>query len=278
MAGSLSACSTHKNTQNGPNTEISTTETSVEDTSAAQGIDAGTIPDPLEPINRGIFKFNTALDIVLLDPLASGYNAILPEPIRNGIRNFLRNLRTPLYAANNLLQGNVGDAGVSTARFIMNSTVGVAGIFDVAKTQGLNFEQEDFGQTLAVWGVGDGFYIVWPLLGPSSLRDSAGMGVDAYADPVRIITFNNDEEWIYYTRNGIEALDTKAQLVDTMKDVRKTSLDYYSSVKSIYEQRRTALIRDNVYTDQYKIDKGDDYGNYDKYDDYETYGGDTGVQ
>jgi|AntRauTorcE11897_2_1112592.scaffolds.fasta_scaffold01032_9 phospholipid-binding lipoprotein MlaA len=240
------------------------------DYAAYRDAESTNIPDPLEPLNRGIFKLNTALDIVLLEPLAMGYNALLPEIVRNGIRNFLRNLRAPIHIANNILQGEVGDASVGAARFVMNTTVGVGGVFDVAATQGLNYEQEDFGQTLAVWGVGDGFYIVWPVFGPSSVRDSVGFGVDALADPVRIVAFNADEEWIYYTRNGIEFLDAKASLVDTLRDVRKNSLDYYSSVKTIYEQRRTALIRDNIYKDTYNMNNGyDEYSAYDNYDQYE---------
>ncbi|MGM0422355.1 MAG: MlaA family lipoprotein [Pseudomonadota bacterium] len=241
------------------------------DYAAYRDAESTQIPDPLEPLNRGIFKLNTALDIVLLEPLAMGYNALLPEVVRNGIRNFLRNLRAPIHIANNILQGDVGDAGVGAARFVMNTTVGVGGVFDVAATQGLNYEQEDFGQTLAVWGVGDGFYMVWPVIGPSSLRDSVGFGVDALADPVRILAFNADEEWIYYTRNGIEFLDAKASLVDTLRDVRKESLDYYSSVKTIYEQRRTALIRDNVYKDTYNLNNSyDEYSAFTNYDQYEA--------
>ncbi len=223
------------------------------------------IPDPLEPFNRGVTQLNKGLDLIVLDPLAKGYNAVLPEFVRNAIGNFLRNLRAPLYFANNLLQGDVGGAGVSAARFVMNTTVGLGGLFDVAEKQGLNHEEEDFGQTLAVWGLGDGFYLVWPVLGPSSLRDSVGMGVDALADPVRIITFDEGEEWIYYTRNGVEGLHKKAEVVDVLSDLRENSLDYYSAIKSIYEQRRIALIRDHSY------DMSTPQGSYDEYDDLDNY-------
>lgn len=223
------------------------------------------IADPLEPFNRGVTQLNKGLDIVILDPLAKGYNAILPEFVRNAIGNFLTNLRAPLYFANNLLQGDVGGAGVTAARFVMNSTIGLGGLIDVAAKQGLNHESEDFGQTLAVWGLGDGFYIVWPVFGPSSLRDSIGMGVDAFADPVRIVTFDEGEEWIYYTRNGVEALHEKAKVVDVISDLRENSLDYYSAIKSIYEQRRIALIHDNSY------DVSKSQSNYDEYDEYDNY-------
>ena len=231
---------------------------------AGQNVDTTkTIPDPLEPWNRGVTQFNKGLDIIVLDPLAKGYNAVLPQFVRNAVGNFLRNLRTPLYFANNVLQGDVGGAGVSAARFLMNSTIGVGGLVDVAAKQGLNSEEEDFGQTLAVWGLGDGFYLVWPILGPSSLRDTVGMGVDAFADPVRIIAFDEGEEWIYYTRNGIEALHRKAEVVDVLSDLRENSLDYYSAIKSIYEQRRIALIHDNSY------DMSQQQGSYDDYDAYD---------
>lgn len=252
----LSSCASHNNSDS--------------EYAAYEDPSSTNIPDPLEPLNRGVFKFNTALDVILIEPLAMGYNALLPEVVRTGIRNFLRNLRAPLHIANNLLQGDVGDAGVGAARFVINTTIGVGGVVDVAANQGLNYEQEDFGQTLAVWGVGDGFYIVWPVFGPSSLRDSAGIGVDALADPVRIIAFNADKEWVYYTRGGIEYLDTRAGLVDTLRDVRKNSLDYYASMKSMYEQRRTALIRDNVYKDTYILEQS--YDDYSQYDDYDQFG------
>ena len=229
---------------------------------------AHTIPDPLEGLNRAILKFNTGVDIILIEPIAGAYKFIVPEVARDSVQNFMRNLRTPVYVANNVLQGDIGDAGVGTARFVVNTTFGIAGLFDVAKKHGLGFEQEDFGQTLATWGVGDGFYIVWPILGPSSLRDSVGMGVDTLADPVRIVAFSEDEEWIYYTRNAIEAVDNRSRLLETIRDTRENSLDYYSSLKSIYEQRRSALIRDSVYTNNYDIPSYE----YDEYDEYDMYG------
>jgi len=223
---------------------------------------ANTIPDPIEPFNRAMLKLNTGLDIFIIEPIASSYEYILPQVVRDSVQNFMRNLRTPLYVANNALQGDFGDAGVGTARFVINSTFGLVGLFDVAEKRGLGFEQEDFGQTLATWGVGDGFYVVWPVFGPSSLRDTVGMVADSVADPVRIVAFSENEDWVYYTRNGVEALDNRARLLDTIRDLRKNSLDYYSSLKSIYEQRRVALIRDNVYTNNYDIP------NYD-YDEFE---------
>ncbi len=210
----------------------------------ASGMKAAEINDPIEPVNRAIFAFNNFLDIILIEPAAKAYNFILPEVARNSVQNFMRNLRSPLIVANSLLQGDIGDAGVATARFLINTTAGIGGLVDVASTQGLSYESEDFGQTLAVWGFGDGFYLVLPVLGPSSLRDTAGLAVDSYADPVRIVTHNADKEWIYYTRGAIEGLDNRARLVKAIEDLRRNSLDYYAAVRSAYSQKRASLIRD----------------------------------
>lgn len=200
--------------------------------------------DPIEPVNRFIFGFNDVLDRFLIEPVAKGYKAVLPTFVRDSVQSFMRNLQSPLIIANNLLQGDVGDAGIALARFAINTTVGVGGLVDVAKTQGLNYEDEDFGQTLAKWGVGDGFYLVLPLIGPSSLRDTAGLAVDSYADPVRIVADNTDHEWIYFARVGLEGIDTRSRMIDAIDDLRRNSLDYYAAVRSAYAQRRTALIQD----------------------------------
>lgn len=202
------------------------------------------INDPIEPVNRAIFAFNNFFDILLFEPLAKGYNFILPDFARNSVQSFMRNLRAPLVVANNILQGDIGDAGVATARFVINSTVGIAGLVDVAAKQGLAYEEEDFGQTLGVWGFGNGLYIVLPILGPSSLRDGTGRVVDAIADPVRIVAHNTDNDWIYYTRNAVEGLDTRSRLIKAVEDLRRNSLDYYAAVRSAYVQKRASLVRD----------------------------------
>ena len=201
------------------------------------------IADPIEPVNRFTFGFNDILDRILIEPLAKGYNAVLPQVVRNSIQSFMRNLASPIIAGNQLLQGKVGDAGVTTARFVINSTVGVVGLADVASTQGLNYKNADFGQTLAVWGVGDGFYLVLPILGPSSLRDATGTFADSYADPVRIVADNTDHMWIYYAREGLDGLDTRSRLIKPIDDMRRNSLDYYAAARSAYSQKRESLIR-----------------------------------
>jgi phospholipid-binding lipoprotein MlaA len=200
--------------------------------------------DPLEPLNRGIFAFNDALDRVLIEPVAKAYNLLTPDFFRTGVQNFMRNLRSPLIVANNVLQGDIKGAGVAGARFVINTVGGIGGLVDVAGANGLPFESEDFGQTLAVWGFGEGFYLVLPVLGPSSLRDGAGLAVDTFADPVRLYAFNRNEEWIYYTRGAVEGLDNRARLVSAMRDMRRNSLDYYAAVRSAYTQRRRSLVRD----------------------------------
>lgn len=202
------------------------------------------INDPIEPVNRFIFGFNDVLDRFLIEPVAKGYKAVLPSFVRDSVQSFMRNLQSPLIVANNLLQGDVGDAGIALARFAINTTVGVGGLVDVAKTQGLNYEDEDFGQTLAKWGIGDGFYLVLPVIGPSSLRDTTGLLVDSYADPVRIVSENTDKEWIYVTRVVVQGIDTRSRMIEAIDDMRRNSLDYYAAMRSAYAQRRTALIND----------------------------------
>jgi phospholipid-binding lipoprotein MlaA len=202
------------------------------------GLKTTEINDPIEPLNRAVFALNNFIDMVLIEPAAKVYTAALPNFARNGVQNFMRNLKSPIIVANDLLQGNIGNAGVATARFFINTTAGIAGLVDVASTQGLSYTSEDFGQTLAVWGFRDGFYLVLPLIGPSSLRDTVGMTADAYADPLRIWSFKTGHDWIYYTRNGVESFDNRARIVKAVEDLRRNSIDYYAAVRSAYTQKR----------------------------------------
>jgi phospholipid-binding lipoprotein MlaA len=200
------------------------------------------ISDPIEPVNRVIFVFNDFLDRILIEPVAKGYNFILPQLVRDGVQNFMRNLKSPIIVGNDLLQGRVGDAGVATARFVINTTIGVAGVADVASTKGLKYKNADLGQTLATWGVGNGFYLVLPILGPSSLRDAGGDFADAYVDPVRLYAYNTHRMWIYYTREGIEGLDDRSRLIRPIDDMRANSLDYYAAARSAWTQHRNSFI------------------------------------
>lgn len=215
-------------------------------TSGSDPDDALRMYDPFESTNRAIFAFNDVMDDAFIHPIALGYRQAVPEPARNGLRNFLRNLKSPVRFLNQLLQGDLDGAGDEFVRTAINTTVGVGGLFDVAGYEGLKYEEEDFGQTLAVWGVGHGPYLVLPLLGPSSLRDYSGYIVDAYADPLRWYAHNVDEEEWYYARLGAGYLDLRESLLDVLMDLESSSIDYYAAVRSTYLQRRNALVNDEI--------------------------------
>ena len=203
-----------------------------------------TIYDPLEPINRAIFSFNNVADKIILEPIAKGYKK-LPSPIQSGIGNFLNNLKLPLVVVNQLLQGQGKNAVESSGRFIVNSTAGVFGLFDVADNVGLEQTQEDFGQTLATWGVGDGFYIVLPIFGPSNVRDTAGMMLTYATDPINAYAITEGEEWILPLRTATNAVDQRSKIIDEVNALRNNSLDYYATVRSSYYQNRKAAIINN---------------------------------
>lgn len=207
---------------------------------------AGDAQDPFEGANRAVFAFNEAVDDTLIHPIAKSYRAAVPTPARTGVRNFLRNLKSPMTFANQLLQGDMSGAGTVVLRALVNSTVGLAGLFDVAKEAGMEYEQEDFGQTMAVWGVGHGPYLVLPVIGPSSVRDYAGYFIDGYADPLRWYLYNTDEEGWYYAKLGADYLDLRESLVDVLAELEAGSIDYYAAVRSTYYQRRDALARDSA--------------------------------
>lgn len=202
------------------------------------------IADPFEGANRAVFKFNNVVDDAIIHPVAKTYNVVLPSPAKKGVKNFLRNLKSPVTFANQALQGDVGGATDAVVRALVNTTVGIGGLIDVADKIGFKYEQEDFGQTMAVWGVPHGAYVVAPFLGPSSLRDYAGYFVDGYADPLRHYLFNiNEEEW-HYARMALSYVQLRADFVNLLEDLERSSIDYYASVRSTYYQNRESLIRD----------------------------------
>jgi len=208
------------------------------------------IYDPLEGINRAVFGFNNVADRIVLEPVAKGYKK-LPPPIQSGIGNFLRNLKLPLVALNQLLQGQSQNAAESTGRFFVNSTIGIFGLIDVADNMGLEEKEEDFGQTLATWGVGDGFYIVLPLFGPSNVRDTTGMIMTLMTDPVNAYAANRDEAWVIPLRTAANAVDQRSKIMDEVNALRDNSVDYYAAVRSSYYQNRKAAImntNDDVLT------------------------------
>jgi len=152
------------------------------------------ISDPFESTNRSVLSMNESIDKAVIEPVARAYRYITPKPVRTGVRNMLRNLKSPITMGNELLQGDLTGFANASGRLFINTILGVGGFFDVADMGGIPYEPEDFGQTLGVWGVDHGPYFVMPLLGPSSLRDGTGMLVDSFADPVRIYMFNHDLE------------------------------------------------------------------------------------
>lgn len=202
----------------------------------------GEVSDPIEGVNRGVFKFNDVVDTAVLAPVAKSYRAAVPKPARVGIRNALRNMKTPTLVANDILQGDVGSAGHDLTRFFANTFFGLGGLVDVAGSEGVAYKEEDFGQTLGTWGVGNGPYLVLPLFGPSTVRDTTGLVVDGYTDPIRLWTSNTDREGYYLGRVALASVDKREELLDVLADLKKNSIDYYAAMKSTYIQRREALV------------------------------------
>lgn len=201
---------------------------------------AGDPRDPLEPMNRAVYTFNEGLDTVLIKPLATIYEGVVPEFIRSGISNMFSNVNDIIVALNNLLQGKVNAAGSDVSRVIVNSTVGVLGFFDVASKIGLEKNDEDFGQTLGYWGVGDGPYLMLPFLGPRTLRDAAGTVVYVAVDPISHIDPPRD-------RNQVAALrliSDRANLLGASKVLETAAIDPYEFLRDAYLQRRRNLIYD----------------------------------
>lgn len=205
--------------------------------------------DPFESSNRAVFAFNDALDRTIAEPVARGYRAAVPSPARQGVRNVLRNLRSPVNIANQALQGDIEGFANDTMRMLVNTTFGIGGLFDIANEAGLEYEAEDFGQTLAVWGVGHGPYFVAPVFGPNSLRDHTGNFVDAVADPLRWYLFNTDREGWAWGRTAVGFVDKREELLDILTDLRKGSIDYYAAMRSAQYQHREAAVvdRDEKY-------------------------------
>ncbi|PCH99432.1 MAG: vacJ like lipofamily protein [Alphaproteobacteria bacterium] len=204
----------------------------------------GEVYDPLEPYNRAIFTFNEGVDYVLLDPVTEAYRFVVPDVFRVAIDNFLAHIKSPVYLANELLQGDLDGAALVTKRFVLNSFTGFGGIVDTASWEGMTYEAEDFGQTLASWGVGSGPYIVFPILGPSNARDAVGLVGDMVMDPINWYVWNNDKDDFGLGRTIATVLSTKDQYLDLQKDLKRNSLDYYAATRSVWNQRRQALIND----------------------------------
>ncbi len=202
--------------------------------------------DPLEPMNRAIFDFNVAVDKYFLTPVAQGYEFILPQLVRDSIQSFLRHLKSPIVLANDLLQGETERAGETMSRMVFNTVMGVGGLFDVAGEAGIAHHEEDFGQTLAVWGVTDGPYLMLPFLGPTNVRDGIGIyGVDRAFDPLYYASYNSERFLAEYNgpiRSVTEAIDARSRNYQDVRDLEESSLDFYAAVRSLYRQQRATLI------------------------------------
>ncbi len=194
--------------------------------------------DPLEPTNREIFAFNEGADKYVIKPLAQGYVYIVPAGGRRSVRSFLNNLRSPVILANDIMQGEVQRAGTTIGRAVFNTTIGIGGLFDVASGLGLPFHDEDFGQTLAVWGIGEGPYLVIPILGPSNPRDVVGLVADGFMDPLNWYVNNIHLGYLAYVRAAIDGIDKRASVLDALDEIKRTSLDFYATIRSLYRQRR----------------------------------------
>ncbi|MEJ0059876.1 MAG: VacJ family lipoprotein [Terricaulis sp.] len=198
--------------------------------------------DPFEPFNRRMFAVHEAIDKAVLEPVARGYRAVTPQPVRTGVRNFLRNLRAPVVFANDVLQGEPDRAGNTFARFGLNTTVGLLGILDPATGLGLERHDEDFGQTLAVWGVPSGPYLWVPILGPTTIRDGGGQIVDIAFNPLTYAEYDG-EAAVNGARIALTAVSARAGVIEAVENVRENSVDPYVTFRTTYGLWRYSAIQ-----------------------------------
>ena len=199
--------------------------------------------DPIEPVNRFFYRVNDGLDSVILRPAAVAYNYVLPETVRQHTHYFLVNLSNPVTLADDMLQGKPRRAGDTLMRLLINSTVGVAGVFDVATGWGYPEHSTDFGVTLAVWGFNEGPYLFLPLFGPSNPRDAIGLGGDIALDPFTWVGKGPTVTGLSYGRFAVSALDIRASLVGQIDQIKAGALDPYATFRSLYRQHRASVIQ-----------------------------------
>jgi phospholipid-binding lipoprotein MlaA len=200
--------------------------------------------DPIEPVNRAIFAVNDVLDQAVLRPVSYVYKEAVPDPIRDVVRNFLRWLKSPVILANDVMQGDWDHAKVTSARFVVNGAL--LGIVDAADGLGLPYREEDFGQTLGVYGVSEGPFLMLPLLGPSTARDTAGLVVDYFIDPFTYLGKRDFRRPFGIGRRVVQAVDFRAENFDRIDDLRNDSIDFYAKVRSIYRQQRRAAVNNGI--------------------------------
>ena len=201
--------------------------------------------DPYEHTNRAIFGFDEQVDHAVARPVAVFYNHVVPGVARDGIHNVLTNLNSPVVFANDLLQGETTRAGQTLGRAVVNSTLGIGGLVDLAAKIGVPGHDEDFGQTLAVWGLDEGPYLVLPFAGPSNPRDIAGMGGDVALDPFTYARWHNSTIYMI-GRDAVAIIDLRARNVENLDQIERTSVDLYATTRSLYRQHRNAEIRNGA--------------------------------
>jgi len=202
--------------------------------------------DPYESFNRQVFDFNQRVDKAVIKPVAEAYVAGMPEPARDGVHNFITNLDLPITFANDILQGEAERGSETFLRFTINSTLGIGGLFDVAtRNFKMPFHTEDFGQTLAVWGVQEGPYLVLPIIGPDPPRDAAGQVADIAFDPMTYIDLR-EKFWWGAGRAVLGGIDLRARNLDSLEAIERQSIDFYASVRSLYRQNRNNEIRNGA--------------------------------
>jgi phospholipid-binding lipoprotein MlaA len=199
--------------------------------------------DPWEPGNRAVFNFDIQVDHAVATPVAKFYRAAVPELARDGIHNALTNLHAPVIFVNDSLQGDGEKATDTLGRFMVNSTVGLAGLIDVASRVGIPYHDNDFGITLGKAGAAEGSYLVLPFVGPKPPRDLVGTGVDIAFDPLTYMTWNNSTLYMI-VRSGLGVLDSRAASIDTVASIERSSIDFYATTRSLYRQNRAAQIND----------------------------------
>ncbi len=217
--------------------------------------------DPIEPVNRGIFWFNDTFDVYLGEPIARGYNFVMPDIVQSAVTRFFRNLAWPSYLVDDVVGLDFQGAGLHTGRFLINSTLGVGGLFDVAGEFGIEHRQTDLGMVLGKYGVDAGPYLVIPFLGPSNLRDLFGTTVDSYADPLTIITFtdlaDNDKTAAFLGGNALRLINRRTSLLEAIDSAKEGALDYYTFVRSSYHQNREGAIKGEVVRTESLADGGE---------------------
>jgi phospholipid-binding lipoprotein MlaA len=206
----------------------------------------GEVSDPLETVNRGIFAFNDTVDVYFLEPIAKGYDYVTPQVIQSGVKNFFENLNYPKYLLSDLIQFKFRQVAAHTGRFLINTTVGVAGLIDVAQEVGLKRNYEDTAVGLASHGIPNGPYLVIPFLGPSTLRDTVGTVVDGFINPLNLLFYSSMEPSVVVplslSLQGLNIVQTRTGLLDAIKAAKESSLDYYTFAQSSYIQYRQGLL------------------------------------